>query len=168
MHRTPALLLAGLVLLPSLVHSECIPFDQARQHVGETRCITGKVLRIEQGMKGVHYLDFCEDYRLCPFTAVIFPSDLKSVGDVRQLQGRVVEIHGTVKEYDGRAEIVLQEARQLGGAGASIPPLPKNYDVEKHGHFSAGKFSHPKAKRKRSKKRERAKLPIEVPEDDED
>jgi hypothetical protein len=168
MHRTPVLLLAGLVLSSSLIRSECIPFDQARQHVGETRCITGKVQRIEQGLKGVHYLDFCEDYRLCPFTAVIFPSDLKSVGDVRQLQGRVVEIHGAVKEYDGRAEIVLQEARQLGGAGVSIPPLPKNYDVEKHGHFSAGKFSHPKAKRKTSKKRERAKLPIEVPEDDED
>jgi hypothetical protein len=49
-----------------------------------------------------------------------------------------VEIHGPVKEYDGPAEIVLQEARQLGGEGASIPPFPKNYDVEKQGHFSAG------------------------------
>src|SRR5207248_8604813 len=72
MHRTPALLLAGLVLSSSLIFSECIPFDQARQHVGETRCITGRVVGIEQGMRGVHYLDFCEDYRLCRFTAVIF------------------------------------------------------------------------------------------------
>ena len=28
----------------------------------------------------------------------------------------MVEIHGQVKEYDGRAEIVLEEYRQLGGA----------------------------------------------------
>jgi hypothetical protein len=167
MRRSSALLLVGLLLPPSLIYTECIPFDQARQHVGEARCITGRVVRIEQGMKGVHYLDFCEDYRLCPFTAVIFSSDLKSVGDVRQLQGRVVEIHGPVKEYDGRAEIVLQEARQLGGAGASIPPLPKNYDVEKQGHFSAGKFSHPKARHKSRKKRQPAKVPLEVPEDEE-
>src|SRR5882724_3211015 len=77
-------------------------------------------------------------------------SDLKSVGDVRRLQGRMVEIHGQVKEYDGRAEIVLEEYRQLGGAGARIPPLAQNYDVEKEGRYSAGTFSHPKAKRKTS------------------
>ncbi len=153
MRRVSTLVFVAL-LSPPLIFSECIPFDQARQHVGETRCITGRVVRIEQGMRGVHYIDFCEDYRLCPFTAVIFPSDLKSVGDVRQLQGRVVEI--------------LQEARQLGGEGASIPPLPKNFDVEKQGHFSAGKFSHPKARHKSRKKRQPAKVPLEVPEDEED
>ena len=79
-----------------------------------------------------------------------------------------MEIHGPVKEYDGRAEIVLQEARQLGGEGASIPPLPKNFDVEKQGHFSAGKFSHPKARHKSRKKRQPAKVPLEVPVDEED
>jgi hypothetical protein len=166
--RLISTLLLVALLSPPLIFSECIPFDQAQQHVGETRCITGKVVRIEQGMRGVHYIDFCEDYRLCPFTAVIFPSDLKSVGDVRQLQGRVVEIHGPVKEYDGRAEIVLQDERQLGGDVASIPALPKNYDVGKQGHFSAGKFSHPKARHKSRKKRQPAKVPLEVPEDEED
>jgi hypothetical protein len=64
----------------------------------------------------------------------------------------MIEIHSKVKEYDGRAEIVLEEYRQLGGAGARIPPLPKNYDVEKKGRYSAGTFSHPKAKRKKSKR----------------
>ena len=83
---------------------------------------------------------------------MIFPGDLKSVGDVRQLQGKLVEIHGQVKEYDGRAEIILEEYRQLSGAGARIPPLPKNYDVEKKGRYSAGTFSHPKAKRKTTKR----------------
>jgi hypothetical protein len=37
----------------------------------------------------------------------------------------MVEIHGQAKEYDRRAEIILEEYRQLGGAGARIPPLPK-------------------------------------------
>jgi len=69
---------------------------------------------------------------------------LKSVGDVRQLQGRMVEIHGQVKEYDGRGEIVLEEYRPLGGAGARIPPLPQNYDVEKKGRYRAGTFSTPR------------------------
>ncbi len=120
--------------------------------MGEIKCITGTVIRVKQGARGVHFLDFCDDFRLCPFTVVIFPSDLKSVGDVRQLQGRMIEIHGKVKEYDGRAEIVLEEYRQLSGSGARIPPLPKNYDVEKKGRYSAGTFSHPKSKRKTSKR----------------
>ncbi len=156
--------LAAALLLTSLAWSDCLPLTEARKHVGEIKCITGKVIRVKQGSRGVHFLDFCDDYRLCPFTVVIFPSDLKSVGDVRQLQGRMIEIHGKVKEYDGRAEIVLEEYRQLSGAGARIPPLPKNYDVEKKGRYSAGTFSHPKSKRKTTK-RQPAEVVTQEPED---
>jgi hypothetical protein len=154
------------VLLGSFAWSDCLPFMEARKHVGEVKCVTGVVVRVKQGVQGVHFLDFCDDFHLCPFTVVIFPGDLKSVGDVRQLQGRMVEIHGQVKEYDGRAEIVLEEYRQLSGAGARIPPLPKNYDVEKKGRYSAGTFSHPKAKRKTTK-RQSPNVITQAPEDPE-
>jgi DNA/RNA endonuclease YhcR with UshA esterase domain len=159
-------LLVPTVLLTSLAWSDCLPFMEARNHVGEVKCVTGTVVRVKQGARGVHFLDFCDDFRLCPFTVVIFPHDLKSVGDVRQLQGRMVEIHGQVKEYDGRAEIILEEYRQLGGAGARIPPLPKNYDVEKKGRYSAGTFNHPKAKRKTSRN-EGPNVITQAPEDPE-
>jgi len=157
-------LVLATLLLSTLARPDCLQVEEAKKHVGEMKCITGKVVRVERGSRGVHFLDFCDDFRLCPFTVVVFPSDLKNVGDVRQLQGRMVEIHGQVKEYDGRAEIILEEYRQLSGSTARIPPLPKNYDVEKKGRYSAGTFSHPKAKRKASKKRQPANLPIEVPE----
>jgi hypothetical protein len=162
-----AVALGLTMLFSNLMRAECVSIDDAKNHVGETRCVTGKVFRVEQGDRGVHYLDFCEDHRVCPFTVVVFPRDLKSVGDIRQLQGRVIEIHGPVKEYDGRAEVILQEFRQLGGSGSHIPPLPKNYDVEQKGHYSAGKMSHPKA-RKTTKKRLPVKIPIEIPEDSSD
>jgi hypothetical protein len=154
------------LLSPAGSVAECIPFDQAGKHVGETQCVSGKVFRVQSGSRGVHYLDFCEDFRACPFTVVIFPHNLKSVGDIRQLQGRIVEVHGPIKEYDGRAEIILQESRQLGGEAARIPALPKNYDVEQRGHYSAGSISHPRTAKKKSKKRVPATLPIEVPEDE--
>jgi hypothetical protein len=154
------------LLLTSFAWSDCLPFVEARKHVGEVKCVTGMVVRVQQGARGVHFLDFCDDFRLCTFTVVIFPSDLKNVGDVRQLQGRMVEIHGQVKEYNGRAEIILEEYRQLGGAGARIPPLPKNYDVEKKGRYSAGTFSHPTAKRKTSRKQPRDAI-TQAPEDPE-
>lgn len=120
--------------------SDCLPIGAARQHVGEVKCIIGKVTRVKVGSKGVHFVDFCEDHMSCPFTVVVFPRDLKDVGDVRRLTGHVIEIHGPVKLYDGRAEIVLNRVSQVSGGSTLIPPMPKNYDVEKEGHYSAGRM----------------------------
>jgi hypothetical protein len=122
------------------VASDCIPITAAAQHVGEVKCVTGTVHRVKIGTRGVHFFDFCENQMSCPFTVVVFPSDLKDVGDVRRLEGRMIEIHGAVKLYDGRAEIILSRISQLTGGAVLIPPLPKNYDVEKQGHYSAGRL----------------------------
>jgi hypothetical protein len=129
-----------LGLTPASHASDCLPIHEAGQHVGETKCVTGKVLKIKVGVKGVHFLDFCEDQAACPFTVVVFASALKDVGDVRHLEGRTIEIHGAVKLYDGRPEIILNRISQISGGAALIPPLPKNYDVENRGHFSAGRL----------------------------
>jgi hypothetical protein len=128
-----------VLALPGLLSaSDCIPIHQASQHVGETRCVAGKVLKIRVGNKGVHFLDFCEDQMACPFRVVVFQSGLKDVGDVRRLAGRTIEIHGAVKLYEGRPEIILNHISQITGGAAMIPPLPKNYDVENRGRYSVG------------------------------
>ena len=138
--RKMGVLLLLLPLSASLLSaSDCIPVQEASHHIGEVQCVTGKVLRIKVGIKGVHYVDFCEDQAACPFTVVVFPHDLKDVGDIRRLEGRTIEINGPVKMYDGRAEIIFNRISQLRGGAALIPPLPKNYDVEKQGHYSAGR-----------------------------
>jgi hypothetical protein len=124
--------------------SDCLSIGDAKLHVGENKCVTGKVVRVKVGAKGVHFVDFCEDQAACPFTVVVFPSDLKDVGDVRRLAGHVIEIHGALKLYDGRAEIILNRVSQVTGGMTLIPPLPKNYDVEKQGHYSAGRLRPPK------------------------
>ncbi len=136
------LLLGTLFLLSAttLFAADCIPVHEAGRFVGETKCVTGKVLRVKVGTRGVHFLDFCEDQMSCPFTVVVVPSDLRDVGDVRRLEGRVIEIRGAVKFYDSRAEIVLSRISQIAGGAAMIPALPKSYDVEERGHFSAGRL----------------------------
>jgi len=128
------------LLAPILSASDCLPIHEASHNVGETKCVIGKVIRVKDGTKGVHYLDFCEDQLACPFTVVVFPSDLKDVGDIRRLAGRTIEVHGAVKLYDSRAEIILKRIGQIAGGAALIPPLPKEYDVEKTGHYSAGRL----------------------------
>jgi hypothetical protein len=133
-------LLVVLLTPCSASASDCIPIHQAGQHIGEMKCVTGKVIRVKVGAKGVHFLDFCEDAMACPFTVVVFSNDLKDVGDVRRLAGRTIEIRGAVKAYDGRPEIILSRISQIEGGATMIPPLPKNYDVENRGHFSAGRL----------------------------
>jgi len=133
-------LAVAVSLATSLFASDCIPMQEAGRHVGDSLCVTGHVLRVKVGARGVHFLDFCEDQMACPFTVVVFASDLKDVGDVRRLAGRTIEIRGPVKLYDGRAEIVLNRISQISGGAAMIPPLPKDYDVENRGHYSAGRL----------------------------
>src|SRR5689334_13975320 len=88
--RRNAVLIALLMLFaaPFVTASDCVPFQEAGNHVDETKCITGKVLRVKVGESGVHFLDFCEDEAACPFTVVVFSHDLRDVGDVRRLAGR--------------------------------------------------------------------------------
>ena len=131
----------------------CIPILEATKHIGDTACVAAKVLSVSDGSRGTTYLNFCEDYSTCPFSVVVFGDDLRHVGDVRQLAGKQIEIHGDVREYDGKPEIILREARQLHGEFAKLPPLPKHYDVEKRPRFSAGTYSHPGSSSKSKQKR---------------
>jgi hypothetical protein len=116
---------------------DCISIEQAAKQVGSNACVTGKVLKVGRSKSGTTFLDFCEDVKACPFVVVIFARDLRDVGDVKQLEGKTIEVGGKIEEYNGRAEIILKDVKQLRGEAASIPALPKNYDVEKHGNFSA-------------------------------
>lgn len=139
--------IACVLLLTASAAAKCIPIQQAAEHIGDMACVAGKVVQVSEHPSGTTFLNFCADYRTCPFTVVVFPRDLSDVGDVRQLSGKDIEIHGKIQEYDGRPEIILREGRQLRGAAAKLPPLPKEYDVERRGRYSAGRWQHPKSSR---------------------
>ncbi|MBV9574748.1 MAG: hypothetical protein JOY93_11905 [Acidobacteriales bacterium] len=153
-----------VVLISTLSQSKCISFSEAASHIGENHCVSGKVLYIEHNEKGLTYLNFCEKSHPCPFAVVVFPADLKRIGDVRNLQGTFVEIHGRVKEYGGRAQIVLEGPGQLREQEAMAPSLLNSYDVEEKGHYSAGTFHAPK-KHAAAAKRKTATIPLTIPED---
>ncbi len=125
----------AVVLCPGLA-AKCIPFTEADSRIGDHACVTGKVIKVARSKSGTFFLNFCEKYRDCPFTVVVFPSNLKDVGDVRQLEGKEIEIFGKITSWRGHAEIVLRDARQLKGEAAKLPPVPKEYDVERKGKFS--------------------------------
>ena len=128
-----------LLLLATNCFSACLPISDAPDKLGSTLCITGKVLSVERSPSGaVWFLNFCEDYARCPFSAVVFTKDLRDVGDVRMLAGRTIEVHGKLLLYKGVPEIIIRDARQLKGEAARLPPIPKEFDVQKKGRYSAG------------------------------
>ena len=132
----------------------CLPIEQAARHIGETACVHGKVLTVSANPGGTHLLHFCEEGRECGFSAVVFPKDLRQVGDVRTLQGKEVDIQGQIRLYKGHPEVIVRDSRQLKGEASKLPPIPKNYDVTRQGKFSPGqrpthKDKTPKAKHPR-------------------
>ena len=143
--------------------AECLTVAEASKRIGKKSCVRGTVIRVEEGHNGVTFLDFCTDYHSCPFTVVVFRGDLPSVGDVHQLQGRTITIQGRIEEYDDRAEIVLSHPQQLGDSASHLTALPKEYDVERQGHYSAGTF-HPSKAKKAKRARQEAPLSLEDPE----
>ena len=46
--------------------------------------------------------------------------------------------------------------QQLGKDAAFVPPLRKDYDVERRGHYGAGKFSYPTTAPKHPKKQDKS------------
>ena len=102
--------------LPSASAGEnapCVPYTEASSLVGNSACVTGRVLKVFTSKAGNTYLDFCEDYRSCPFSSVIFSQDRSKFGDLGSLQGQVVEIRGLVSYYKERPQIIVRAPEQV-------------------------------------------------------
>lgn len=91
----------------------CVDFSEAGASVGKPGCVKGRVLKVYTSRAENTFLDFCQDYRSCPFTAVIFTADRSKFGDLSALSGRRVEIRGPVTNYRNRAEIIIHDPDQI-------------------------------------------------------
>lgn len=90
-----------------------IPHTEAGKHVGERASVTGKLLKAYTVKSGVTFLDFCTDYKTCPFSAVIFSDDLPKFKDLESYVGSTVTLTGKISTYNGKAQIILNDPAQL-------------------------------------------------------
>ncbi len=91
----------------------CYDYTDARKHIGETGCIKGKIVQVYTSTKGNTFLNFCYDYKTCPFSAVIFSSDANKFSDPQKYSGKNVEFTGLIRTYEGSAEIILKSPTQI-------------------------------------------------------
>lgn len=93
--------------------STCYDYTEAKSHVGETSCIKGKIVQVFTSSKSNTFLNFCSNYKTCPFSAVIFSSDKNKFSDVQEYSGKNVEISGLIRTYQGNAEIIINSPNQI-------------------------------------------------------
>lgn len=94
----------------------CVDIRNAGPLVGKNGCVAGLVLRVYSARSGNTFLDFCQDYRTCQFTSVIFAPDKNKFGNLESLQGKRVEIRGAVVTYQEHAEIIIHDPQQVRSA----------------------------------------------------
>jgi len=99
--------------LSKQAQSNSINFTNAPKYIGQQVVISGQVDHVFVSKTDTTFINFCNDYRSCPFSAVIFPDDRSQFGDLQQLIGETVQISGVVDEYKGNPQIVLQNPSQL-------------------------------------------------------
>jgi len=111
--KRPAPLQLSKTALPPQDSAKRIDYTEAPNYVGEYACVSGKIDHVYTSKKGTIFLNFCPDYKACPFNAVIFGSDAYKFPNPKQYEGQTLEITGLIKSYQGRPEIVLNDLGQI-------------------------------------------------------
>ena len=98
---------------------KCVSIAKAKDLIGQNACIVGTVQRVGYSDTGTAFITFCEDYKNCPFTAVVFSRDMDKVGNLQMFEGRELEVTGRIKDFHGAAEIVVKKRSQFSGEAVS-------------------------------------------------
>lgn len=95
------------------ISSGTFSIADAASHVGEYASVRGVLVESYTSASGTTFLDFCANYKTCPFTAVIFADDTSKFGDLSRYQGKTITLTGKISLYQGKAEIVLKNPSQI-------------------------------------------------------
>ncbi len=88
-------------------------YTEAKSHEGEMANVTGTVFQVYTSKSNTTFFDFCSDYKNCGFSAVIFSSALSDFQNIKQYEGKNVTISGLIKDYQGNAEIIINNPDQI-------------------------------------------------------
>ena len=87
--------------------------ELARQHIGDTVTVRGKVANVHVTAKGDVFVNFGGKYPNATFTAACFQGAIPA-DQLKLLNGKTISVTGKVKDYNGQVEIVLESADQIG------------------------------------------------------
>src|ERR1700688_930330 len=104
----------GLAPAPTAARAETIAPSETRQHVGQSVTVEGVVVEVNTtDRSGLTFLDMGGRYPNNVFTAVILKEDASKFPDVKTLEGKAIDVTGTIKLYKGKTEGMLNDAGQI-------------------------------------------------------
>lgn len=112
--RLSALLTIALTSIITISFAEkIVPWNEAHLHYGEEATVEGKIVGTYNSGKAC-FLNFHPDYKKY-FTAVIFASDFHKfpANPEDYYYAKTVRVTGTIKEYQGKPEIILKSPSQI-------------------------------------------------------
>jgi DNA/RNA endonuclease YhcR with UshA esterase domain len=89
-----------------------IPATEADKHYEETITVTGKLAQVTIREKLV-YVNLDKKHPDTPLTCVMFARATNRFGDLKQLEGKRVEVRGRIEEYKEKPQIILNSRNQL-------------------------------------------------------
>lgn len=103
-----------------LACSPAVPWSEARARIGETLCVEGPVMSVGTSAGGDVFLNLGQAYpnpgRFTLFIPARHVGKFEALFGVRfwtKLQGMMVRVQGEIKLYQGVAEIVLEDPKEL-------------------------------------------------------
>src|SRR5258706_359798 len=102
----------ALLLTATPVLAEVYLAAAAGNHKGETATVRG-VASVYVSKSGVTFIDLDGHGRDAPFTGVIFKDKASAVRDVQSYNGKYIGITGTIKDYQGKPDIIINDASQI-------------------------------------------------------
>jgi DNA/RNA endonuclease YhcR with UshA esterase domain len=84
----------------------------AADHVGQSVTVEGIVAQVHIAERAT-FIDVGASYPDEDFVGVIFPDNYDNFPDATALEGKTVDISGTIQLYRGKPEIVLRSASQI-------------------------------------------------------
>jgi hypothetical protein len=89
-----------------------IETGQASQYIGKKCYVKGYVADVVIREK-VAYLNFEKKYPNNPFTGTVFAGDFPAFGDLEKYKNKNVEVFGTVDNYKGKPQVILNSPNQI-------------------------------------------------------
>ena len=138
-----SLLLLSLPCLARTTH--CISPDETLRHLNKDVCVMAHVYTVVHAAENTRFLDVCSPQTSdanCHFTIVSFHEDQNTIGDLSPLENKDIQIRGTVRDFEGRAEIVLNTRQQLHGGKEKFianPRLLESFSAEHGGKAFAAR-----------------------------
>ncbi len=104
----------GLALTAAPALAETIAPSDTQKYVGKPVTVEGVVSEVHHAASGkVTFVDMGGRYPDNAFAGVILSDDAGKFPDVDSLDGKTVDVTGTIKLYQGRTEIILNDPTQI-------------------------------------------------------